>query len=112
MNESFSPFFEPQEDNVITPIHFATEPEGDTMTYNITCTCFPVMIIECQRSIKKNFNIFSQDQATQILADQRCNLLIRENEKLTTQLKSVREALARCQGKNKNLKRNGEAKKK
>ena len=27
-----------------------------------------------------------------------------------TQLTSVREALARCQGKNKNLKRNGEAK--
>ena len=69
------------------------------------------MIIQCQRSIKKNFNLFSQDQETQTLADQRCNLLIRENEKLTTQLKSVREALARCQGKNKTLKRNGEAKK-
>jgi len=46
----------------------------------------------------------------QTLADQRCNLLIRENEKLTTQLTSVGKALARCHGKNKNLKRNGEAK--
>ena len=32
----------------------------------------------------------------QTLADQRCNLLIRENEKLTMQLTSVGEALARC----------------
>ena len=56
------------------------------------------------------FNLFSQDQATQTLADQRCNVLIRENEKLMTQLTTVREALARCQGKNKSLKRNGEAK--
>ncbi|KAM7426273.1 hypothetical protein ABFA07_022418 [Porites harrisoni] len=31
------------------------------------------------------------DQATQTLADQRCNLLIRENEKLMTQLTSVRK---------------------
>ena len=36
--------------------------------------------------------------------------LRRENEKLMTQLTTVREALARFQGKNKNLKRNGEAK--
>ena len=77
----------------------------------IVCVCLSRLSNDKEAFEKRIcFNLFSQDQATQTLADQRCNLLIRENEKLMTQLTTVREALARCQGKNKNLKRNGEAK--
>ena len=76
----------------------------------IVCVCLSRLSNDKEALKRICFNLFSEDQATQTLADQRCNLLIRENEKLMTQLTTVREALARCQGKNKNLKRNGEAK--
>ncbi|KAJ7318628.1 hypothetical protein OS493_037744 [Desmophyllum pertusum] len=76
-------------------MQMGVESEASTQAAVLSSRIFPMVEL---------IGIF-QEQSSQNLVDESCDMLTRETEVLTGQLKSTREALGKCKGSNKQLKR-------